>query len=386
MSASIGKDKLDFDITEPAQSDNIGAFVRAGDDGALITHHTNYVTDAASVLFQGIVFTANTAGSVGNSIALVFNGTDDVATVVSAWNLANPANTVAFTGLGTVVPTAGTAQLANGSDVNNALDVWVINPDLTKIASALYAEDSVHVSGDLGNFALAVRHDADTSMVSNDGDYAPLQVDATGRLKVDATFATSFDFVYPEDQAAADADPGAYVLTVRQDTPAVTTSNDGDFQSFKTDNVGRLWTHSIIDGDVADDAADAGNPIKVGTRSEWGALAAISANNDRADLISDKYRRLYVNNGANVAAASAAVSVTSAGVNLVTAGNLAGRRQILIQNLGNRAIYVGPSGVSITSGIRIAANANVTLEVGQDINLFGITDTTAQDVRVLELA
>jgi hypothetical protein len=71
----------------------------------------------ATVVFDTVTFTAVTKGVVGNTIALVFNGTDDIDTVVNAWNVANPANTVGFTGqLGTYVPTAGTATLIGGID------------------------------------------------------------------------------------------------------------------------------------------------------------------------------------------------------------------------------------------------------------------------------
>jgi len=48
-----------------------------------------------------------------------------------------------------------------------------------------YAEDSAHGTGDVGAFILAVRRDADTSLVDTDGDYAPLQVNDVGALKVD---------------------------------------------------------------------------------------------------------------------------------------------------------------------------------------------------------
>lgn len=46
------------------------------------------------------------------------------------------------------------------------------------------AEDDQHLSGSTGVLGLAVRRDANTTMVSNDGDYSPLQVDASGALKV----------------------------------------------------------------------------------------------------------------------------------------------------------------------------------------------------------
>jgi len=45
-----------------------------------------------------------------------------------------------------------------------------------------YIEDSAHASGDSGTMPLAVRNDTLASLVSDDGDYAPLQVNATGAL------------------------------------------------------------------------------------------------------------------------------------------------------------------------------------------------------------
>lgn len=53
------------------------------------------------------------------------------------------------------------------------------------------AEDAAHTTGDVGVMALAVRRDADTSLVDTDGDYAPLQVNAIGALKVDVISTVS---------------------------------------------------------------------------------------------------------------------------------------------------------------------------------------------------
>lgn len=44
-----------------------------------------------------------------------------------------------------------------------------------------------------------------------------------------------------EDAAHASGDTGVLLLTVRQDTPASSTSTDGDYQAAKTDSIGRLW-------------------------------------------------------------------------------------------------------------------------------------------------
>lgn len=47
-----------------------------------------------------------------------------------------------------------------------------------------YPEDSPHVSGDRGLFILAVRNDTPGSLTDTDGDYAPVQVNAAGELRV----------------------------------------------------------------------------------------------------------------------------------------------------------------------------------------------------------
>jgi len=141
----------------------------------------------------------------------------------------------------------------------------------------------------------------------------------------------------------------------------------------------------VIAGGVADDAADSGNPIKVGSRAYDGALAAISASNDRADLLSDMYRRVWVNNCANVASSYAAASVTDTASELA-ATPLSGRTRILIQNLGSLPIYVGnDASVTTSNGIRIGRESMLELPYGEDLNVYAITSTGTQDVRIFQL-
>ncbi len=143
----------------------------------------------------------------------------------------------------------------------------------------------------------------------------------------------------------------------------------------------------IAGGNVADDAVDSGNPIKVGSRAVSGALTAVSTTGDRADLISDLYRRVWVNNTPNIAGSNAAVSVdTTAGGVALFASPLAGRRKVEIQNLGSKAIFVGLGTVTAANGVRVAAGGTMTQELGPDIALKAIADSGTQDVRVLQLA
>lgn len=140
-------------------------------------------------------------------------------------------------------------------------------------------------------------------------------------------------------------------------------------------------------GAVADDGVDAGNPVKVGSRAVSGALVAVSTTGDRADLLSDLYRRIWVNDTPNVAGSNAAVVVdTTVGGVAVFAAPLAGRRTVQIQNLGSKAVFLGFGTVTAANGIRVAAGATETIDIGPDLALKAIAESGSQDVRVLQLA
>jgi hypothetical protein len=137
---------------------------------------------------------------------------------------------------------------------------------------------------------------------------------------------------------------------------------------------------------VADDAADAGGSIKIGGRAVSGALTALSATNDRSDLLMDLYRRVWVNSSSSIAVASANVSVGDSEVALPTTA-LAGRRKMIIQNLSNTVdIYIGATGVTNSSGLLVARRSSISLEIGQAVVLYGITAAGSANVRVFEEA
>lgn len=289
------KEKILFDVANPDANDNIGSYLRAS-DGTLLTH-TN----------------------VGGKDAL------DV----------NVANTVTVTATDLDIRNLSAAQ-DNVAIHDNEGDELEINADgsinVNVTDQANHAEDAAHVSGDIGKFMLAVRRDADTSMVDADGDYAPLQVDSLGRLKVAADISVVNGFEKLEDAAHASGDVGGYMLSVREDTLAASTDASGDYQSFKTDALGRLWindTHQTL------------------------AHSAVSVGNTATDLV---------------------------------ASDLVNRKKILIQNADNKAIFVGLSGVTTATGLRLSGGGVLELEIGPGVNIFGITASGSADVRVVELA
>lgn len=148
------------------------------------------------------------------------------------------------------------------------------------LASVIKAEDTAHSTGDKGAMALSVRRDANTSLVDADGDYAPLQVDATGSLKVaiisgagsggtamvdDAAFTVGTTSFTPTGgtyksvrDAVDDNDGGAFAMTQKRamlsciETPAGDSAMDDTNDCVKTSVTLALpaGTNNIGDVDV----------------------------------------------------------------------------------------------------------------------------------------
>lgn len=209
------------------------------------------------------------------------------------------------------------------TDTAGALNVY--NAALVALSKA---EDAAHSSGDQGIQMLAVRNDAGGSLTSADGDYGSLQLDSAGRLRVVGSSQSD----KAEDAASVSGDTGSYSLSVRQDVPASSTSADGDYQSFKTDVLGRLWVN------------DAG--------------------------------QAFFQNAVSIAATATQI----------VAAPLASRKKIIIQNRSNKAVFVGDSGMTdTTTGLGVSAGSTVELPAGPACDLYAIVASGTADVRFLEV-
>jgi len=148
---------------------------------------------------------------------------------------------------------------------------------------------------------------------------------------------------------------------------------------------GKLKVAADVASDTPDDDPDTGNPIKMGGRGVSGVLTALSDSGDRYDLLGDLYRRTWVNDSANIAIKSTAETVGTSVAEIV-ATPLAGRRFITIQNEGSVPVFVGASGITTATGAKISKKSSATFQWGEDIDIFMISGTASQDVRVLESA
>jgi hypothetical protein len=154
----------------------------------------------------------------------------------------------------TVSPSSGSAGLAvrevqRGQQPMSESIPVVISSNQSQVPVSTnieYAEDAAHVSGDVGAFVMGVRNDSATSLTSANGDYSPISVDAAGRMFV--------------------VQPTASALNAQ------------------------------VVGEVAHDAVDSGNPVKVGGVARTENPTAVD-NGDRVNVFCDKVGRQVVVNG-----------------------------------------------------------------------------------------
>jgi len=72
-------------------------------------------------------------------------------------------------------------------------------------------------------------------------------VSTYGSLKTDLTSIAGIvvkNFVFAEDSVHVSGDGGVHILTVRDDSPVAKAGTDGDYQSLTTDSVGALWVQT----------------------------------------------------------------------------------------------------------------------------------------------
>jgi hypothetical protein len=123
-----------------------------------------------------------------------------------------------------------------------------------------YAEDSVHSSGHVGLMTLVVRSDAGGTLAGTDGDYAPLQVDANGALRVTGGGGGT---EYTEDAAAASDPVGTALILVRADSPAGIVTANGDNVAQRGTNYGAAFVQVVTSSGAFVDSFGGGTQYAV---------------------------------------------------------------------------------------------------------------------------
>ena len=313
------KDHLIFDTTNAStivDSDSVGAFVRAGDDGTQIGH----VSDALKVNFSNttIIVTATDL----DIRDLVF-ATDKVD-VSGSTNIGLDAATLAALESITVQNGAG-AGAVNIQDGGNSITVDAVDLDIRNLD---YSQDNVAIKGATGN---------------------QLVVNADGSINVMADISVLNGSDKLEDAASASGDVGTYVLGVRQDTLASSTSADGDYASFKMSTAGALYVN------LAESTATI-------TTSDAALANSAIVSNTRTLPVAD----------------TAAVAVASA---------LALRKYLYIYNYDNNKIFIGGASVTAASGFPLSPGSYLEMRAGvaSPVNFVGSIGKTPE-IRTLQMS
>jgi len=155
-----------------------------------------------------------------------------------------------------------------------ALDVFVAGG-----GGGTQTEDALHVSGDQGQMALAVRNDAGAAL-AGDGDYIPLSTDASGNLRVAASLT--------ESAVAADGAAAPALVKVAGGVDGV-----GNTQALRTDTNGELQidvlSSSLPTGAATETtlaAASAKLPATLGQKTMAASMAVVLASDQSAVPVS----------------------------------------------------------------------------------------------------
>jgi hypothetical protein len=150
-------------------------------------------------------------------------------------------NTTSLTPVGGVVEAAAPTVVAGDAVALSLTTGGAVRVDVASGGITGRAEDSAASGGEDGVPFLAVRRDAASSGVGSDGDWANLSVDSNGALRVTGSTGTT---QYAEDVAHTTGDSLVALGAVRRDTAAVGSGTDGDYSTVNVDASGRVWVNA----------------------------------------------------------------------------------------------------------------------------------------------
>jgi hypothetical protein len=261
----------------------------------------------------------------------------------------------------TALPTGANAigKLAANSGVDigdvDVTTVGTITPG-TAATSLGKAEDAGHTSGDVGVMALVVRNDTRGTLAGTDLDYAPLQLNASGDLRVDASAVTltvaahavtnAGTFVVQENGSQVQVDDAAF-------TPATSKIVMAGFEADESS------TDSVDEGDggAARMTLDRKQIVTVAPHTAGGCLIALMSSADGSTALTNAAQAIKASAGQlygwyiynpnaaatyvsiyNVAAASVTVGTTNPAMTLcipaTSAANILGAVGIEFLNAG----------------------------------------------------
>ena len=241
-------DHLIFDVTDAttrADTSNVGAWVRAGTDGDLIS----------STLV---------GGKEGLDVNLI-NASISVTQGTSPWVVS--ATDLDIRDLSYLQDSIRIMQGGNTLVVNADGSINV-NADISVVNGHEKAEDAAHVSGDIGSYALSVRQDTLASSTSADGDYQSLKTDSVGALWTRINGSVTVSDAALANTAIANAANALNVAGTAEDVVASPLANRKYLWIYNNDNT------KVYVGSTGVTASN-GFPLSPGSYMELRAGAAV---------------------------------------------------------------------------------------------------------------
>lgn len=342
-------------------------------DGTVAVSGTVAVTDNDGSLTVDGTVTAN-AGTNLNTSALALEAGGNLAAAATSLGVLD--NSVDGNYLNVNLNVAGTDVAANAGVLTaQTLRVTIATDDEVNNLLGTIDADTSSLAGCVGGTEFQV--DVVASL--------PAGTNAIGKLAansgVDIGDVDILSVPAPLSTTGGGTEATALRVTIATDSTGVLSIDDNGGAI----TVDGTVTASGVTGSVADDAADSGNPVKIGARARAfdGTDPGSVSEDDRVDLISDLNRRLYVNpvhpmrwtvseNSASAETNNELKAAPGAGLSLyitdiVISTDAAISAQLVEDTGGTPATVAGPyyfaanggAGLHFVTPIQITANKNL---------------------------
>ena len=272
--------------------------------------------------------------------------------------------------LGAGTNAIGKLATNSGVDIGD-VDVTSVTPG-TAASSLGKAEDAAHTSADVGVMALAVRQATatDLSAGATDGDYEPLQVDASGRLHVNAGTVT----------VASHAVTNAGTFVVQENGAALTALQLIDDAVYTDDAAFTPATSKILGiGFQADEAST--------DSVDEGDIGAARMTLDRKVQVSAELEgNSYRSSGSSLTPKFARINGSTSGDNTLVAAVASKKIRVLslsIMSAGTVTVnfQTAVAGAYLAGPYTLVANTGISIPFCP----YGIFETVAGDLLNMEL-
>jgi hypothetical protein len=413
--------RLLFDAANSAESANVGAFLRMGDTGKLasyssrtiagdvvfsfvdgdVTTGSDSIAETAHGLETGDIVRLTTTGVLPAGLALATNYWV-IRVDADNFKLASSlANAEAGTAVDiTAAAGGGTHTVTESERVHAAIDVNLVNT-LTISATDLDIRDLSHTQD-------SVKIGDGTDFLAIDASGNIGVTDAGGSLTVDAVNLDIRDLAFATDKvdvtgSEVSLDAGTLAalenitvsatdLDIRDLTHASDSVKIGDGTDFLaiaadgsiavTDN-GASLTVDAVNLDIRDLAA-ATDSVSAWMKDGAGTALTSTLVGAKQSLDVNVANDILVDDTANTAIAAAASTVSTSAA--LIASPLADRKYVAIYNNGSKAVYIGPSGVSTSSGFPVHVGGILEARVGSAVAIHAVAESGSQNIRTLELS